>query len=578
MASARFFLAAAAFTAVAQAASLADVCTTAWATSALPEAGFYNGITIDTSSVVVSAGYNFSATNDMFPDTTVDYCSVQFAYTHDGTGDQVLVLYWMPAPDSFANRFLATGGGGLAINSGTTSLPGGVSYGAASGETDGGFGSFDTQYDAVSLLANGTLNKDSLYMFGYEAIHEMTVLGKEFTKNFFSMGDAKLYTYYQACSEGGREGWSQVQRFGDELDGAIIGAPAFRYGHQQVLHLFGNAIINDIGYTPPPCELSAIVNATIAACDGLDGKEDGVVGRTDLCLLDFDLSSTIGTPYYCAATAASAMSGAAAPAQNGTVTELGVAVAQRVVDGMFDSDGKRVYLSFQISSTFHDESASWDEETQSWVLSVNGLGGEWVERWLYLLNGTDLDASLSENITYDTLRDWMYWGWQKYEDVLQTTWPDLTPYYEGGGKILHFHGESDDSVPTASSVHYHEAVRNIMYPDLSFNESTAALQDWYQLYLVPGGAHCAPSDLQPDGPWPQTNLAVMIDWVEKNNTPTTLNATHLAGDNIGANEQICQWPLRPYWVGNATNPECVYDQDSIDSWMYNFDAFKEPVY
>ena len=217
-------LAGAALTPLVQAGSpsLASVCSTAYATAKLPttgslqdlylEDGTYTAISIDTTSVSVGSSYNYSISkNVMYPDASFDYCQVTFAYSHTGQDDRVQVQYWLPTPSAFKNRYLATGGGGLAINSGNMSLPGGVQYGAVSGITDGGFGSFTTQYDAVSLLANGTLNYNALYMFGYKAIHEMTFLGKLFARNFYNMSaSSKLYSYYQACSEGGREGWSQV--------------------------------------------------------------------------------------------------------------------------------------------------------------------------------------------------------------------------------------------------------------------------------------------------------------------------------------------------------------------------------
>jgi tannase len=126
-----------------------------------------------------------------------------------------------------------------------------MQYGAAAGLTDGGFGDFDTQWDAVFLLANNTINWDSVYMFGYKAIHEMTVLGKSFTAKFYSTNSTKIYTYYQACSEGGREGFSQVQRFPETYDGAIIGAPALRYSFQQVNHLYSNVQQQTLGYYHP---------------------------------------------------------------------------------------------------------------------------------------------------------------------------------------------------------------------------------------------------------------------------------------------------------------------------------------
>lgn len=66
------------------------------------------------------------------------------------------------------------------------------------------------QMGAKMLLAPGILNWETVKMFGYETHHEMCSLGNELTRNYFEMGEGKLYSYYQGCSEGGREEWSQV--------------------------------------------------------------------------------------------------------------------------------------------------------------------------------------------------------------------------------------------------------------------------------------------------------------------------------------------------------------------------------
>ncbi|KAI9702282.1 MAG: hypothetical protein M1820_006214 [Bogoriella megaspora] len=537
---------------VGRAISLADVCTISHVQASLPSDDFYPGVTIDSSSVTAASVTNASVSGqNFFPDATFKYCDVNFAYSQDGRDDQVLVNYWLPAPSDFKNRYLSTGGGGYAINSGTMSLPGGIIYGAVTGRTDGGFGGFLTSFDSVYPLVNGTANYDALYMFGYQGIHELSSLGKEFTRHFYNTSSTKLYSYYQGCSEGGREGWSQVQRFSDEWDGAITGAPAFRFSFQQIQHLYSNVVEKTLDYYPPSCEFEKIVNETIASCDPLDGRTDGVVSRTDLCKLQFNASSIIGKPYSCAASSGSGSFGfpgsSPTPAQNGSVTARGVAVANAIID-------------------------------DSWELDVSTFGTEFVTRFLQLLNTSTSTLDNLNDVTYDTLKEWMIQGWQMYEDSLQTTWPDLTPFHNAGGKVLHFHGESDNSIPTASSVRYYESVRQIMYPSLSFNDSTTALNDWYKLFLIPGAAHCAPNTLQPNGPFPQTNLAVLIDWVENGVEPKTLNATVLQGQHEGENQQICAWPLRPFWTNNGTVMECQYDQASIDSWLYNLDAIKLTVY
>lgn len=138
-----FYVVAAAFSAaIVHAVTLDDVCTTSYVQASLPADDFYTGITINSSSVLAFPVTNTSVSGQiMFPDAVFDFCNVTFAYSHNGLDDQVLVNYWLPTPANFQNRYLSTGGGGLAINSGTSSsgsLPGGVMYGAVSGLTDGG--------------------------------------------------------------------------------------------------------------------------------------------------------------------------------------------------------------------------------------------------------------------------------------------------------------------------------------------------------------------------------------------------------------------------------------------------------
>ncbi|KAF3351208.1 hypothetical protein VD0004_g4455 [Verticillium dahliae] len=192
--------------AAAQATSLTELCSTSFAQSSLPAADFFPGLTIDADSVETTLVRNASASSEWYPTASFDYCNITFAYSHDG-------------------------GGGLAINSQKADIPTGVIVGALSGIADGGFGSFDSQWDSVFLLANNTINWQSVYMFGYQAHHELATLGKEFARNLYAVNvTEKVFSYYQGCSEGGREGWSQLQRFGEQFDGAAIGAPAFRYG------------------------------------------------------------------------------------------------------------------------------------------------------------------------------------------------------------------------------------------------------------------------------------------------------------------------------------------------------------
>jgi tannase len=474
---------------------------------------------------------------------------------------------------------LSTGGGGLAITSGEQGLTAGIVYGAATGTTDGGFGGFNKDLSDVLLVANGTLNYNALFAFGYKAIHEMSVLGKEMTSKFYNTSN--FYSYYQGCSEGGREGWSQVQRYGTQFDGAAIGAPAFRQAFQQVLHLFSNVAELTQDYAPPPCELDQINNDTIAACDKLDGLEDGVVSRTDLCKLHYSANASIGNAYSCPASSGSGMAAAgstspATPAVNGTVSAKAASIANAIWKGLFDSQGRQAYVSFQPSATFSDAATTYNSSIGQYEVTASGIGVQYVNLFLKEIDSSSLSLT---NVTYDTLRAWILEGMQKFADTLQTTWPDLEDFRANGGKVIHFHGESDFSIPAASSVIYHDSVRKIMYPNQGFNESYNSLHEWYRLFLVPGAGHCAPSTTQPNGPFPQNVLQSVIDWVENGVNPTMLNATVLQGSNKGTSAKLCGFPLRPQWPANdSSTMECVYDQDSIDSWLPTLDSIPLPVY
>lgn len=115
--------------AVSATASLSDICSSSYAVAALPLDAI-QGVTIDTTSVTAQLVTNFTASSIFYPTSTFDYCNLTFAYSHNGLDDDVVhVQYWLPAPGQFQNRYVSTGGGGWASNSGSMSIPTGVIVG-----------------------------------------------------------------------------------------------------------------------------------------------------------------------------------------------------------------------------------------------------------------------------------------------------------------------------------------------------------------------------------------------------------------------------------------------------------------
>ncbi|KAL4894515.1 Tannase/feruloyl esterase [Aspergillus ambiguus] len=540
--------------------SHASICTVSHVQSSLPANGTLLGIDMIPSSVTAK-----TATQD-----STEYCAVSVSYVHTGTTDEIVLNYGFPSPANLSNRFYVAGGFGYSLS---TSSTGGLEYGAVGGATDAGYGALNgTTLDEVNLAGNGTINWDPIVMFAYQALGELTRIGKPLTRSFYGLDkDTKIYIYYEGCSDGGRQGMSQVQCYGDEYDGAVIGAPAFRYGQQQVNHLFSSVVEKTLGYYPPTCELSKIVNATIDACDPLDGRTDGVISRSDICQLKFNLSSIIGEPCHCAAEVFTSLgfnfnkrsdgsSTSYTPAQTGNVTAEGVAVAQAIYDGLFNSAGERAYLSYRIGSEFSDGETTYDNSTGAWGVNIPSTGGEFVTRFIDLVELDNLETL--DSVDYDTLVEWMNKAMVRYMDTLQTTLPDLMTFKSTGGKIIHYHGESDPSVPAASSIEAAEAIEQ--------------MKEWYQLYLAPGAAHCGRNSLQSNGPFPEDNMATMIQWVENGVQPTGLNAAVDAGKYDGEIQSLCQFPKRPVWENNKW--KCESDDKGADTFYYTFPAFKVPIY
>ncbi|PYI04443.1 tannase and feruloyl esterase, partial [Aspergillus sclerotiicarbonarius CBS 121057] len=192
--------------------------------------------------------------------------------------------------------------------------------------------------------------------------------------------------------------------------------------------------------------------------------------------------------------------------------------------------------------TYNDATGEYE------VAEITFIGAEWVNMFL---DEIDTTSSLSiTNVTVDTFRAWILEGMQKFAGTLNTMWTDLSDFQDSGGKAIHYHGEADPNIPAISSVVNQEQVHRVMFPSLNYTGGVTRLHDFHRLYLVPGAAHCTPSAA--NGPYPQTILRSIIDWVEQDIVPITLNATILQGNRKGQSQPLCTFPLRPMWRDNST--------------------------
>ena len=73
--------------------------------------------------------------------------------------------------------------------------------------------------------ADDMLNEGLIIDFASRSLHELTLKAKAVIKAYY--GKPQNYAYSNGCSTGGRQGWMEAQRFPEDYDGILAGAPTF---------------------------------------------------------------------------------------------------------------------------------------------------------------------------------------------------------------------------------------------------------------------------------------------------------------------------------------------------------------
>jgi hypothetical protein len=194
-------------------------------------------------------------------------------------GDKVRI--WIGIPLSNWNgRFMGTGGGGF-FGGSARGINHPVAQGYATGATDTPHTSVNGSF---ALDADGRLNWQLIRDNGHVGIHEMTVVGKALTEALY--GTAPRYSYFNGCSTGGRLGLMESQRYPQDYDGIVAGAPAINWKKFHPQQLWGPVLMNAMANPVENCKLTAATAAAFAACDPNDGVKDGVIEDPQSCNYD----------------------------------------------------------------------------------------------------------------------------------------------------------------------------------------------------------------------------------------------------------------------------------------------------
>ena len=183
---------------------------------------------------------------------------------------------WMPAAN-WNGKFQGVGNGGFAGSISYAGLVGAVARGYAAASTDTGHSGGTAEW------APG--HPEKVVDYGHRGIHEMTEKAKQVVKAFY--GDGPTRSYFASCSNGGRQALMEAQRYPDDYDGIISGAPANDF--TGILTLFAwnmQLTLSDPASYIPSAKLKAIEAAGLAACDARDGVTDGVLDDPSKCQFD----------------------------------------------------------------------------------------------------------------------------------------------------------------------------------------------------------------------------------------------------------------------------------------------------
>ena len=441
-------------------------------------------------------------------------CRVAAINTHPPMGDKVRI--WLALPMSNWNgRFLGTGGGGFSGGSaGGVNQP--VALGYAAGATDtgheGGSGSF-------ALDANGRLNWQSIRDNAHVGIHEMTVAGKALTQALY--GAAPRYSYFNGCSTGGRQGLMEAQRYPQDYNGVVAGAPAINFPKLMMQSIWGTLQMNLAGDPVPACKLAAATAAAINACDAIDGVKDGVIEDPKRC--NYDPKALVGT----------------SAGDCGDFTEADADIIRKIWNGPRREDGSFLWYGQSRGAELGALAATRGTplKPQAFAFTV-----DWLK--YFLTGNTQFDWTTMTQAAYER-----YWdqSLEEFGAVIGTDNPDLTAFRDGGGKLVLWHGWADPLITAEATIDYYSRLQRQM----GGPEKTA---QFLRFFLAPGVGHCGGGA----GPGPYGQLDTLLSWVEDGKAPETLTAAKRGpGGVVTRSRPLCRYPLVAKYKGSGSTDDAA---------------------
>ncbi|OBT41662.1 hypothetical protein VE00_07640 [Pseudogymnoascus sp. WSF 3629] len=445
------------------------------------------------------------------------FCNVTVSYTHPGQEDHINVGAYLPV-DTWNERMQAVGGGGWVAGGhnfflSTTAMVGAMASGYATITTDAGLGAANDA-SPWALLSPGNVNLYNLQNLASVSLNDEAIIGKSLINDFY--GKPPKYSYWSGCSQGGRQGLMLAQRYPGVYDGIAAGAPAINWNSLFLTMLWSQLVMNLAGEYPRGCELDELSAAAISACDGLDGVVDGLVSNIKAC--DFDAFTLVGTEFNCSTTG-----------KNLKISKIAAEVANATWWGPRGADGRFLWygpnIGADLSGTLTRQALAMTTCTANGTcVGVSSpLGDQWAA--LFIKKNPDFNLTNMTHVQFDEI---FRAGMQQYHSVIDTNDADLSGFKAAGGKMMTFHGLSDQIIPASGTEHYYNEVTKL----------DSNVHDFYRYFEVPGLQHCAMGN----GGQPTAIFDALVAWVEDGIAPDSLPISPTGLDGKAIKRILCPYP------------------------------------
>lgn len=481
------------------------------------------------------------------PATVPEHCEVKGVARPTSDSDIRFEL-WLPPAAAWNGKYLQRGNGGWAGTIPAYALVTPVARGYAASATDDGHSSSSTIPDASFAVGH----PEKLIDFGHRALHETAIQSKAIARAFY--GKDPRRAYFAGCSDGGREALMEAERYPEDFDGIIAGAPANYWTHHFTGFIWNEkALRENPASNIPAAKLPAIQKAALAACDALDGVKDGLIEDPRKCHFDPAVLKCGGAD------------GA------DCLTQPQLEALQKIYAGPKNPrTGEQIYPGYEPGT--EADPVAWSV----WIIGpVQSMFGN-----------TFFSSAVFENPKWDWHsidfdRD-LKLADEKTGPILNSYNPDLRSFRAHGGKLIQYHGWGDAAIAPRDSIAFYERVQAFLkqYPD--GRSDAKPIQDFYRLFMVPGMGHCAGgpgpnnfgnADIADPNEWPQDadhDIVLALDrWVTQGVAPDKIIGTGKIGADpkdatrgVRMTRLLCTYPKVARYKGqgdtnDAANFECA---------------------